>query len=325
MRTTSPLSALLAGIFLCLSAAVTSAAPNNGDSDSDSDGAPKVVVSILPLHSLVSTVMEGATGGTSEPVLLLPATTSPHATALRPSQAIALSKADVVFWMGPGLETFLARPMKTLAANALAISMLGDGKEAEGEVDEDGHDHGDANPHIWLDPVKASEMVMMIAETLAQADPKNAALYRANAAKMFERLETLDLELETLTIPVRDRPYIVFHDAYGPFEARYGLTRAGIVTLTPARPPGAAHVLSIRRRIKDENIVCIFREPQFNPALLERIIEDSEIRTATLDPLGVDLTPGREAYFTLMGNLGRDLRACLDPSDNSPGDKPELP
>ncbi len=301
----------LIGLFLCLRATGLDAA---------SDNSPRVVVSILPLHSLVSGVMAGAAEGTSEPVLLLPPTNSPHTTALRPSQAVSLSKADIVFWMGPELETFLARPVKSLAAKATIVSMLGDEDEAEGgspgEEEEHGdghpHNHGDENPHIWLDPVKAGEMVAMIADSLALADPKNAALYEANAARMSERLEGLDRELEKLTAPVRDRPYIVFHDAYGPFESRYGLTRAGIIALTPSRPPGGAHVLSIRRRIRDENIVCVFSEPQFAPALLNRITEDSEVKTASLDPLGIDLTPGGQAYFTLMDNLGRDLRTCLD-------------
>ncbi|MBT4770289.1 MAG: zinc ABC transporter solute-binding protein [Rhodospirillaceae bacterium] len=316
MRITPQISTILAGIFLVLCGALSSAAANTGDGATTT---PKVVVTILPLHSLVSGVMAGATGGTSEPVLLLPATASPHTAALRPSQAQALAKADVIFWMGEDLETFLARPIKNLGTNALVVSMLGDKEEAEGKMEEDEadhgdeHDHGDENSHIWLDPIKAAEMVAKIAGTLALVDPTNAALYQANAAKMQQRLKALDRELEALTIPVRNRPYIVFHDAYGPFEARYGLTRAGIVALTPARPPGAAHVLSIRRRIKDENIACFFREPQFNPALLERILEDSEVKTATLDPLGVDLTPGRQAYFTLMRNLGRDLRSCLEP------------
>ena len=119
MRITPQISTILAGIFLVLCGALSSAAANTGDGATTT---PKVVVTILPLHSLVSGVMAGATGGTSEPVLLLPATASPHTAALRPSQAQALAKADVIFWMGEDLET-LGKSGATLAIH-LSVNNL---------------------------------------------------------------------------------------------------------------------------------------------------------------------------------------------------------
>ena len=72
--------------------------------------APNVLVSIKPLHSIVAAVMEGA----GAPELLLTGAASPHSYALKPSDARKIARADVIFWTGPVLETFLETPLVNL-------------------------------------------------------------------------------------------------------------------------------------------------------------------------------------------------------------------
>ena len=81
--------------------------------------APRVVTSIKPVHSLVSAVMAGV----GEPVLLVKGGGSPHAYALRPSEARALNQARIVFWVSPGLEAFLTKPLASLAGKATLIPL----------------------------------------------------------------------------------------------------------------------------------------------------------------------------------------------------------
>ena len=69
--------------------------------------APKVVVSIVPIHSLVAGVMKGV----GEPSLLIPVGTSPHTYNLKPSDARSLQSADLVVWVGEGLENYLQKPL----------------------------------------------------------------------------------------------------------------------------------------------------------------------------------------------------------------------
>lgn len=107
------------------------------------EAAPNVVVSIKPIHSLVSAVMQGV----GEPALIVKGGASPHSFALRPSDAQAIENADLVFWVGPGLETFLDGPLESLAGNANVVEL----SEANGiellELREgvtfDEHDHDD--------------------------------------------------------------------------------------------------------------------------------------------------------------------------------------
>jgi zinc transport system substrate-binding protein len=200
----------------------------------------------------------------------------------------------------------------------------GHAKEADhAEKAEHGHDHDhhdrehghadhNSDAHLWLDPENAVAFVAAIAEAMAQADPENKGIYAANAGRLTKKLRALDAELRQTLAPAKGKPYIVFHDAYQYFEAHYGLTPAGSVTVSPELSPGAKHLVEIRDRIRTEKAVCVFAEPQFEPKLIRTVVQGTGARTATLDPLGARLKPGPGAYFTLMRNLAKDLTACLD-------------
>ncbi|MEK9660449.1 MAG: zinc ABC transporter substrate-binding protein, partial [Alphaproteobacteria bacterium] len=144
------------------------------------DAPPAIVASIPPVHSLVARVMAGV----GEPALLIPATASPHNFTLRPSDARKLGGADIVFWIGPQLETALAGPLEALAGSAERVALLAapgierlptreggvwsahdhrghsghahqphprdeDGADEQAHNDH-GDDHGDTDAHIWL-------------------------------------------------------------------------------------------------------------------------------------------------------------------------------
>lgn len=302
-------------------------------------GPPSVVASINPVHSLAAAVMEGR----GSPTLLLPGGVSPHATTLKPSDAAALQAAGVVFWIGPDLETFLEKPLQALAGQATVVALAqADGVTRlpyrrggawEAHADDDhghahGHHHGTAahddhdgegasDMHLWLDPRNASAMARAMAETLAAADADGAAHYRRNAAALGERLSALDQQLQQLLAPLRGRPFIVFHDAYQYFEARYGLQAVGAVTLSPEHQPSAGQVAAIRRQIRDSGAACVFSEPQFPPKLVATLIEGTPARAGVLDPLGAAIAPGPAAYPALLQGIADALSRCLAPP--SPG------
>jgi len=281
----------------------------------------EVVASIAPIHSLAAQVMEGA--GT--PYLLLPPGTSPHDHALKPSDARALERAAAVFRVGPALERWLDAPLATLAGDARVVSLaevtgltlLPVREEAAFESHEGGHE-GDAHegepddPHLWLDPENARLWLGAIAETLAAADPANAALYRANAARAQADLDALVAAIDARIAPGRGRPFIVFHDAYHYFERRFRIEAAGAVALSDASAPGPARIAEIRARIAETGAICLFREPQFRSGLVETVIGGTGARVGVLDPLGADLEPGPGLYAALLTGLADALATCLD-------------
>lgn len=302
---------------------------------------PKVATDITPVHSLVAQVMEGA----GAPALLIAPGASPHGYAMRPSEAAALEAADLVFWMGEGLTPWLEGSIASLAGDAHVIALLGVGETrvlpfregiAFDEYDEqdndlghedhghddhahddhghDDHDHGHAHdgadPHAWLDPANARVWLDVIAGELAEHDPENAALYKANSAAAQAEIAALEADIAEQIAPLRDVPFLVFHDAYQYFEARFDIAAAGAIALGDAADPGPARVAALRDMAKERDIACVFSEPQFDPKLVRTVFGDS-IGHGVLDPLASDVVPGPALYSEILRGMARAMTECL--------------
>jgi zinc transport system substrate-binding protein len=278
---------------------------------------PRVVASVLPVQSLVASVMDGV--GT--PGLIVHGAASPHAYALRPSDARLLNAAQVVFWIGPEYESFLIKPVAALAGKARVVALLRapdvqtlparQGGSWSTPAAPRNPKSGDIDPHVFLDPLNAIAMVEVIAATLGEADPAHRDRYRTNAEREIAQLKALDLELQARLAPVRSAPFLVFHDGYQYLEKRYGLNAVGSLVVSPERAPGARRMNEIRRKIETLRAACIFAEPQFDSGLVHTAAEGTKARTAVLDYVGVDVPPGPAAYFVMMRDLARSLVGCL--------------
>ncbi|WP_416064065.1 zinc ABC transporter substrate-binding protein [Rhizobium sp. ZK1] len=307
--------------------------------------APVVVTSIKPIHSLVSAIMQGV----GKPELIVDGAASPHTYNLKPSNARALQDAKVIFWVGPGLEAFLEKPLQSLGSDAIvaqldeapglvklpfreggAFEAHDDGdehdsasadehesaeaghdhahEEAEGDHD---HGHGSFDTHLWLDPMNAKAMAAEITTTLVAADPANALTYEANAKALDDKLDALDKEIAATVSPVKDKPFIVFHDAYQYFEHRYHIRVAGSITVSPETIPGAERVSEIHKKVGDLGATCVFAEPQFEPRLVNVVIEGTRAKSGVLDPEAATLPAGPDLYFTLMRGIAESMKNCL--------------
>lgn len=299
---------------------------------------PRVVVSIAPLHALVASVMEHV--GT--PTLLLQPGASPHHYSLKPSEAEQLYHADIIFWAGPLLETFLTQildnaknlkpSMQTIAlveTPDLLLLPLRTGATFEPHVHTDGHthDHDHAHDthhahstdhhldmHFWLDPMNAKILVTHIAKVLSTVDPIHAAQYKRNAHAAQQRLDLLDKGIRHQLLTVKTMPYIVFHDAYQYFEHRYGLKGVGAITLNPEVPPSAKRIKQIQAIIQSTHAVCVFSEPQFKSKIIDTIIQGTTVHTGELDPLGKSTHAGLDDYIALLENLASAFYSCLSKS-----------
>lgn len=297
---------------------------------------PKVVVSIKPIHSLVASVMLGV----GQPDLLVKGSASPHTYTLKPSDAKALAAATLIVRIGPTFEGFLEKPLKSKGDKVISLMdqpgmVLLEAREGgaweahdhgkeHGKDHGHGHDHGkktahadhdddhdEINDHLWLDPDNAKRIVQVTADALAKQDPANAATYRSNADNTAKRIDALDAELKATLAPVKSKPFVVFHDAYQYYESHYDLAAVGSITVNPDRRPSAKRLSAIRAKIAGLSAACVFAEPQFEPALVNTIVEGTKARTGVLDPEGADLAEGPDLYFTLMRKLASGLTGCL--------------
>jgi zinc transport system substrate-binding protein len=185
------------------------------------------------------------------------------------------------------------------------------GHDETAEAGHEGHDHGEFDAHVWLDPVNAKAMVHEIEEALVEADPDNAARYEANADAVSARLDALIADVSSELEPVKGKGFIVFHDGYRYFENRFGITASGSITVSPEVMPGAERITEIRERVQELGAACVFAEPQFEPKLVSTVIEGTNARSGTLDPLGAGLEDGAELYFQLIRNMSTSIKTCL--------------
>ena len=265
--------------------------------------APKVAASFKPVHSLAASIMQGV----GEPYLIVKGAASPHDYAMTPSDAGALQGADVIFWIGPELETFLLKPIESLGKGAEVIAL----EDIESLIKLARREDGETDPHVWLDPVNAKLMVRRMEQALGKADPANAALYKANADKTFARLGALETEIAATLAPVRNKPFITFHDAFQYFEKRFGLNAAGSITVSPDAAPGAARVAGLQARVKQLGIRCVFSEPNFEPKIIASIIGGTTAKVAALDPEASGLTEGPDLYFQSLREIAAAMAGCL--------------
>ena len=293
----------------------------------------KVVTSIKPIHSLASYIMDGV----GSPDVIVDGYSSPHGFQLKPSHAKMLENADIIFWIGEGLENFLEKPLDTISKKAKKIEFLEvkgikklkfrdknifdehDHDEHKHEEDEhkheedehDGHDdhgHGEYDPHIWLDPENAKLMVKVITKELSELDSKNASIYEKNSKKALSDLDKLIKKVKKDTN--KDLRFVAFHDAYHYYEDRFGINLLGALTVNPDVLPGAEQLAEIREVIEHEKVNCIFSEPQFNPDIIKSIAKDTGIKTGVLDPLGANLDKGKNLYFDLIKNISSSFKGC---------------
>ena len=281
---------------------------------------PKVVVTLKPVHSLIAAVMAGI----GQPHLLLAAAADPHSHALRPSEARALAGADAVFWIGPALEGYLQKPLASLAAGAKVITLSNSPglhilPAREGgiweEHETDGHngdaDHAGQDPHIWLDPRNAQAMVRHAVTVLTGLDPDHGAGYRQNGDTVIAELAALEAEIHRLLAPVRALPYMVLHDAYQYFEARFYTNAQGAIAIAADRKPGARRIAAIRVRLRQGKVRCLFREANLPVKLVDTLTSGLDVRVASLDPIGRVMAPGPDAYGRLLRQLAGTLENCL--------------
>lgn len=305
---------------------------------SSGSAALTVVVTIKPIHSLVA----GVTAGVKSPVLLMSGENSPHTQPVTPSELRQIQAADVVIWVGPSYEAPLRRSIESVKGHSHVITLMdkpglklypmrqgglwgshdhSGEKETMETVDTCGnhnHDHNglSMDGHLWLDPRNAKAVVVAITKELMVLDPRHAGKYLLNSQNVIRRLEDLDRELETLLIPVRDKPYVVYHDGTQYFDRHFKTKAVGVLMGGSHYGFNAQHFLEVCDYISTHKIECVFTEPQFPTDKIHDLMEKTRTRVQPLDYLGVGLKADEDAYFLMMRRFTYGfLRGLKSPSN----------
>lgn len=247
---------------------------------------------------------------------LLSASASPHDYALKPSDVKKLQSSELVIWFGSDLESFLEKSLEG-KNNVLEIQTV-PGLALREYGDEDGHDHGHEghnhgsyDPHVWLGPAQSRQVAKAITAKLIELDPKNEAGYLAKLKAFEANLDATEQKIQQQLKPIQSEGYYVFHDAYGYFESYFDLNNLGHFTVSPERKPGAKTLISIKTTLREQNVKCVFAEPQYTPAVIQSVTRGTSTSIGTLDPLGTDIKVADGSYFTFLESISTNIVDCM--------------
>lgn len=269
---------------------------------------PQLLASIKPLALIAQEVA----GDRAVVDTLLPIAASPHDYPLKMSDHRRLRDADLIIWVGPELESFLARALANIPADKQLPSYTLPNLHWPESPVSDGHNHTNhqhigGDPHLWLDPRNAVVIAQVLVQKLTQLDPSSAQSYQANAARFIASIEQLDLQLSLQLAPVKTRGFAVYHEGYSHFVGRYELHQVGYVTYTPERRPGAKHLKELQDVLKKEG-KCLFVEPYYQTDSMKAMVQSLGLRLGMLDPIGGQQV---SSYKELLENLGNSFLTCL--------------
>ena len=305
-----------------------------------------VISTIQPINSLVSAVI----GNTGKTISIIPAEQSPHDFKLKPSDVKVLQNGNIIFYVSNHLESSVTKVFKNLPKNIKLINLMeesginhlairdnaawerhdhhGDdhddhdkhGKKHDDHDDHEKHgkkhdDHDDHEKeddvHIWLSPDNAIKIVQKVNKVLSLYFPENSKIYNDNTTKFIDKIRSLKMELIKEMSPIKNKPYIVFHDAYQYFEKTFELNAVGSVALEGDMASSPKQISFIKDKIIKSKASCVFQEPQFDSKLVKIVVEGTNAKIGTLDPLGVNITGNKDFYLQLLTNMAKSLKECL--------------
>ena len=305
-----------------------------------------VITTIQPINSLVSAVI----GNTGKTISLIPAEISPHEFKLKPSDAKKMQEGNIIFYISKHLESDVVKVFDNLPKNIKIVDLLEEtgiehlsirDNEAWERHDHHGHDDHDDHDkhskkhddhdhdkhakkhddhddhqtkddvHIWLSPDNAIKIINKANKVLSLYYPQNAKIYDENTKIMIDKINKLKAELTKDLAPIKDKPYVVFHDAYQYFEKAFGLNAVGSVALEGDIASSPKQVSYIKEKIVKLKASCVFQEPQFDSKLVKIVVEGTNAQIGTLDPLGVGIKDEKDFYLQLLRNMAKSLKECL--------------
>lgn len=266
---------------------------------------PLVIASFYPLYDFARQLA----GTNVDVVCLVPPGGDPHGMEATPDTAKQVAGANAVFLLGLGMDTWLDKLAQNSSVRRVVLSegiatrpfgkaALSEFTNADsrGHADHADHSH-DVDPHIWLDPVRAQEIVQRMATELKQIAPAAASAIATNEAQLLADLRQLDAEFKAATADLKRRDIVTFHGAFGYLFDRYQLHTAGVVELFPGDQPSAAYLRALVDLMRQLDIKTIFAEPQLPDAPAQIIAREIGGRVERLDPCETILTDAPNATY----------------------------
>ncbi len=228
----------------------------------------------------------------------------PHDLSLDIAQTAALEEADLIVLhegFQPAVDGTVEGAEGPVLDAAAVVDLLPASEDGhEGETDEEHAEHGESDPHFWLDPLLVADLADAVADELGEVDPDAAQTYADNAAALRTELETLDADYTAGLASCERTTTVVSHQAFT-YLARYGLDFEPIAGLSPDAEATAADLARLQQLITEDGVTTVFSERLVSAKMAETLADDLGVSTAILDPIeGLSDDTADEDYLSLM-------------------------
>lgn len=270
---------------------------------------PPVKLNVLSSVAPIVNIIFNVAGDRVNLTGIIPEGTDSHTFEPAPSDAVKMSKADIMFFNGLDLETPTIKLAEANKKPGAQIVVLGDLTVTKDQWVFDfsfPKEEGKPNPHLWMNPLFALRYAEIAKDTLAKRDPANAAYYQANYDKYKQRITELDAAITKSlnSIPANNRKLLTYHDSFAYFVVRYPMMKViGAIQPSSFAEPSAKEVADLITQIKKEKVPAIFGSEVFPSKVLEQIGKETGARY--IDQLRDDELPGNKgdkvhSYIGLM-------------------------
>lgn len=305
MKQKTLFSRLLATLVLAAVVVLGIALAVRQSSPSAPSGRLAVSASYYPLYDFAKQV-----GGNRVTVAdLTPSGVEPHDYEPSPKTLADARKSEVFIYNGiiePWADSFVADYENVTVKASTGIAQPAGGHDHE--------EHGNLDPHFWLDPVLAQQIVAEIRDAFIRADPEGKTYYMERSAAYIDRLKDLDAAFRTGLSQCGQHSIVASHDAFSYVARRYGFTVRSIAGLNPEAEPSPAHLAELSDYVRQNNIKYVFFEQLVSSRLADTIAQETGAQTSVLNPIegltNEDQSKGRDYLSIQRENLG-NLRAAL--------------
>jgi zinc transport system substrate-binding protein len=349
MKTKKLLSTSLLTISLILAGCEQSAKVNKFEKQKENSKLT-IYTTIYPLEDFTKKI-----GGDFVNVKsIYPPNVDAHSFEPSTKNMISLANSDLFIYTGVGIDGFAEKAAKSLKKESVTILEAGKGiellesthneehhhedenteaenhnHESEGTEDqdhqsesaeaeaheEDVHDHGDFDPHVWLDPISSINLAENIKNTLSELKPEHAKKFESNFILLKDELEKLDQEFKTTIENSKTKYLLVAHAAYGYWEVRYGIEQIAITGLSPTQEPTQKELQNIIEESSEHNIHYVIFEQSVSPKIAKIIQEELGAKSLTLhnlESITQENINQHDDYFSIMRKNLQTIKTALN-------------
>jgi len=274
-----------------------------------------VITSFYPLAFFAQEI-----AGDNADVINLSGSKSAHSYKISPQDRVKLSQADLVIYQGVGLETWTQDVISELKQEGVAVLEASHGlhlnkreeeekhdeheeeHEEHEEEHEDEHNHGEFDPHTWIDPVLAQQIAEKIAKNLIEVDSQNAQEYTDNLKILTDKLQILDAQYQSGLKNCVQKKAFISHDAFGYLEERYNFELFPIAGLSPSDEPSAKLIAKLQNIAETQHITHILTEENNVKKYAELLSKEAGIKILSVHPMST-VPEGSDYFQTSQNNL----------------------